>query len=285
MKFESFYIHFLVILSCVFTLVSCEEVVDIDLSESEAGLRPRLVIEASINHFPEKDSIPELTEAFVFLSTTAPFFDTIRPVVELAEVTIYDPVNDITYDFKFQEEFGVFVSNFVPEFDIPYELEVLYEGQRFVSTTQMQPTSPIVEVSQEDIDTSTGLFDDQNKEVRVVIADDESRRNFYLVDFDKGNFITTNDRFYNGQSFDFSYFYEKAEIGETLTIKALGMDRRFVQFMETILSQSGENGGGPFATPAATVRGNIVNRTEPDFYPLGYFRISEGSRQRVEITR
>lgn len=45
--------------------------------------------------------------------------------------------------------------------------------------------------------------------------------------------------------------------------------------MNKLLSISGSGGGGPFATPPATLRGNIVNQNNADNYPLGYFHLSE----------
>jgi hypothetical protein len=41
------------------------------------------------------------------------------------------------------------------------------------------------------------------------------------------------------------------------------------------LSIAGNNGGGPFQSPPATLRGNIINATNFDNYALGYFRLSE----------
>ena len=54
-----------------------------------------------------------------------------------------------------------------------------------------------------------------------------------------------------------------------------GIDEKFANFTEQVLTQSGENGGGPFAVPTATVRGNIINISNPDNFPFGYFAISE----------
>ena len=46
-------------------------------------------------------------------------------------------------------------------------------------------------------------------------------------------------------------------------------------FMFILLQQSNDEGGGPFETQPATVRGNCVNMTNPDNFPFGYFRLSE----------
>ena len=41
------------------------------------------------------------------------------------------------------------------------------------------------------------------------------------------------------------------------------------------LGEQTTNDGSPFAVPAASVRGNIVNRTNPSRYPLGFFMATE----------
>jgi len=43
----------------------------------------------------------------------------------------------------------------------------------------------------------------------------------------------------------------------------------------TILIDQTEEGGNPFSTTPSTVRGNLYNLTNPEHYPMGYFRLSE----------
>jgi hypothetical protein len=45
--------------------------------------------------------------------------------------------------------------------------------------------------------------------------------------------------------------------------------------MFILLQQGSDDGGGPFETQPATVRGNCINITNPNNYPFGYFRLSE----------
>jgi hypothetical protein len=45
--------------------------------------------------------------------------------------------------------------------------------------------------------------------------------------------------------------------------------------MNVLLGIAGTNGGSPFQTPPATVRGNIVNQTNFNNFALGFFRLSE----------
>ena len=46
-------------------------------------------------------------------------------------------------------------------------------------------------------------------------------------------------------------------------------------YMNVLLGIAGTNGGSPFQTPPATVRGNIVNQTNFNNFALGFFRLSE----------
>ena len=45
--------------------------------------------------------------------------------------------------------------------------------------------------------------------------------------------------------------------------------------MFKLLNIAGSQGGNPFVAPPATLKGNIVNLTNPDNYPLGYFCLGE----------
>jgi hypothetical protein len=54
-----------------------------------------------------------------------------------------------------------------------------------------------------------------------------------------------------------------------------GIDERYFNYMNKLIAIAGSSGGSPFATPPATLRGNIVNQTNQKNYPLGYFHLSE----------
>ena len=55
----------------------------------------------------------------------------------------------------------------------------------------------------------------------------------------------------------------------------MGIDERYFNFMTFLITQT-EEGGNPFETTPTTIRGNITNLTNPEHYPMGYFRLSEG---------
>ena len=60
-----------------------------------------------------------------------------------------------------------------------------------------------------------------------------------------------------------------------MRLKNLGCSKRYYQFMFLLLSQTADGAGGPFSTTPATVRGNMVNKSNEDNYPFGFFRLSE----------
>ena len=60
-----------------------------------------------------------------------------------------------------------------------------------------------------------------------------------------------------------------------VTIRNYGISEQFYNYMFILLQQNSEEGGGPFETQPATVRGNCINQTNSKNYPLGYFRLSQ----------
>lgn len=145
------------------------------------------------------------------------------------------------------------------------------------------PGSPISSLEQGD-DT---LFSGNETEVEISFEDNGERDDFYLLDLDFGDYLVTEDEFYNGQTFNFSYFYdEEVEAGTEINISILGVDEQFYNYMNQITVQAGGD-QGPFQTPSATVRGNIINITNIDNinsfdnvedsnnFALGYFAVCQ----------
>jgi len=56
----------------------------------------------------------------------------------------------------------------------------------------------------------------------------------------------------------------------------VGIDEDFFTYIQILLSHSGQNGGGPFATATSTLLGNFVS-SEKESIALGYFRVVESS--------
>ncbi len=253
------------VLACTALLWSCEDVVDIDVPTSE----PRLVVDALLG-FNDAIATP-ITIGQVVLTLSAPFFDEQVPVVEGATVQLIDNFTGEVFPLE-EGDPGVFDQGFPDlEFERDYTLEIFYNGERYEATEQLVRVGTIDAIEQGD-----GFLFDEDEETEVIItfSDVPDERNFYLFSFGFDNFLATDDEFYQNSSLTFSYFYEDVNPGDRFTIILLGIDQRFSTYVDIVLTQS-EGSAGPFATPPANVRGNIINTTNPDNFAFGYFSISE----------
>ncbi|MEM9076543.1 MAG: DUF4249 domain-containing protein [Bacteroidota bacterium] len=245
---------------------ACEEVIDVDLPTSE----PRLVVDALIG-FNTSNGDP-ITVGEVRLTLTAPFFDEEVPPAENATVTITDEQTGEVFPLT-ENEPGVFSSGF-PElqFDRDYTLTILYAGEIYTAVERMNP-SPVIDNA---VQGDGFLFDEEEEtEVIITFTDIPGERNNYLFSFGFDNFLVIDDEFFQDSEITFSYFYENVDPGDLLPITLFGIDDEFATYTELVLTQSGEDGGGPFAVPPATIKGNILNTTNSDNFPFGYFAISE----------
>jgi hypothetical protein len=245
--------------------VACEDVIDVDLSESE----PKLVIEASINLLEDGTSV-----ASVILTRTAPFFDQVIPPVTDASVKITDE-SGIVYPFLYSEN-GIYQGNLIPQPQITYSLEVIDNGEIYTASAQLVsvPTLEFVEQNDE------GGFSGEEIELKVYFTDPGDEANYYFFEglSARGDVRDTfNDEFFNGNLIFGFYYVEDLNQGDDVVFNLYGVDTQFYNFMYVLLQQSTDQSGGPFETQPATVRGNIINETRPDNFPLGYFRISEMS--------
>lgn len=262
---------FIIIIS-LFTF-SCQDVIDVDLEEGDT----RLVIDAYFNIFNDDFNGSSVTQGGIQLSLTAAFFDDEIQTVSNATVYITNLTDNSILNFVETSTSGFFIpdtsENFQPELNTTYELTVIYENETYIATTQRIPTVPIDNLEEGD----GVLFEGTEKEIIITYTDEGSRDDFYLFEFGPKLFRQSRDIFYQGQTFNTSYFYSEEEIediGEEITIQISGVDETYYNYFNLVLDQS-EASGDPFQSPPALIRGNIINTTNSDNYPLGYFRISE----------
>lgn len=254
------YILFIFALS----VVSCEEVIDLDLNTVE----PKLVIEASINKPTDSIYFPKIR-----LSLTAPYFDNEIPPVIDATVNITDE-NDNIYPFTHSEN-GWYYGDIEPIENVNYTLEVIYKNEIYTATTRLVSTVPIEFVEQRN---DGGFFGDVI-ELKAFFTDPADEENHYFFEglSEKGNvYDALTDEFFDGNLIFGFFLVEDIEPGDIVRFNLYGINRQNYNFLFTLLQQ-GDAPAGPFETQPATVRGNIVNQTNPDNFPLGYFRISEVS--------
>ena len=277
------------IVSLSFIFISCEDVIEVDVPSEE----PRLIIDALIR----VDTTELFTNVVVKVSQTNSFFESI-PAAELQQITLTNldfgggPVPPVLIE----EEPGsgiyskIFPNSFLTKGRILIQID--FEDRYYVAYAEFAPSVPIDNLVQGD----GTLFGENDTEIILSYTDLPERDDFYLFDFDLNNYLVSEDKFYQGQAFEFSYFYEEDEVspGDEVTISIMGSDESFFNYMALLIEQS-EQGFGPFETPALTVRGNFINATDidninifdnvdlSDNFALGYFAIVQEYKQSLII--
>lgn len=251
----------ILLLLMLLSIVSCEEVVDIELEESA----PRLVVEASLLWNQDLQENVQL----VRLTTTAPYFQENIPAAKGATVTIFTETGE---EYIFTEVAdGIFTNDNIPPVrNVEYRLVITYQDEVYVATEEFIPVPELDFVEQ-----SLGGFSGDEPEFKVFYRDPAETENFYLFKYlnEKVSLQIYDDEFINGNQ-TFAFFSdEDAEAGDVVRFEIQGISKGFYEFMYILRSQSG-TAGGPFQTQPGIVRGNIVNTTNPENFAFGFFRLS-----------
>jgi hypothetical protein len=275
----------------VLTLLSwaCEDAIEVDAPAEP----PRLSLDALIRI----DLVQTVQRIEVRAGLTSSFFGESQPA-ELTLISILNPDKPNTFEnpnyiVLTETEPGVYEGFKNTDFFTSGELllQVEYLDQRYLARTRFVPTVPIDSLEQGD----GTLFEGDETEVIVYFTDRGDRDDFYLFDFDFNEYLVTEDKFYQGQQFTFSYFYDDGlEPGMEVEISIMGIDENLYAYMDQLIQQAGDL-QGPFQTPVATVRGNIINATDidnidsfdnvdnPGNFVLGYFGVVQEIRTSITI--
>lgn len=273
---------YIVILSV--SLFACEDVIDVDLPVNSARLNVDALIRIDIDS--------PTTTFQVKTNLTNSFFEEVQPAeIESITITNQDYVPASTLDQNFISLVQVAPGTYEGFKNTDFftsgvlELNITHNDQMYSATTTFVPSSPIISLEQGD----GTLFTGNETEVKITFTDDETRHDFYLVDLDFEDYLVTEDEFYNGQTFNFSYFYdENVEAGSIINISLLGIDEPFFNYMNQLIVQAGGN-QGPFQTPVATVRGNLINITSTNEeentanFALGYFSVNQAFKASITL--
>ncbi len=289
-------------LALLFLLTACEEVIEVEVP----GDRPRLIVDGLIRVDEQEPYVP----VRIALSETNSFFEEL-PVTQAENIIIQ--VDRFEADGNLIESFtsslaeeapgtGIYIPDPDATFDqriptvllnenVRFTLQLRHKERQYVAQTWYEPVAPIDFLLQG----RATLFEGDETEVIVAFTDPPGKGDYYLFDFGPAEFLVTEDTFYDGQFFQFSYFYEDPiEPGTELEIGIMGSDVTFYNYMDLLIGQSGGQ-QGPFQTPVATVRGNVVdvtglntqarfdNADRADTFPLGYFAIVQEDRKSLII--
>ena len=300
-------IRYFLLLLTLTLFISCEDVIDVDLPENETRLivngvirvdetQDYLPVEIRVSEsssFFENNTIASIKSAIIYYGTPNPDAPEILEGGGVSNLAELEPGSGIWVpDPTFDSDQRIRVSS-INEGDV-FQLTIETNEERYFATTTYVKSVPIDSLVQGD----ETLFSGDETEVIVSFTDRGDRDDFYVLDLDFGEFLVTEDEFYQGQTFVFSYFYDnelELNTSSVVDISLLGADEAFYNYMNQIIVQSGGD-QGPFQTPAATVRGNIINITGIDNnevfdnvertnnFALGYFAIVEEYKDSIEIT-
>ncbi|MCP9199713.1 DUF4249 domain-containing protein [Gramella sp. GC03-9] len=258
-RFKTFI--FLVSLFCLF---SCEDVIDVDLDESE----PRLVVDASI--IWKKGTLGQ--EQQIILSLTTPYYEEAIQPVEDATVKV---ISGSGKEFNFIHIGNGVYQNLVfePVLNETYQLELIYDDELYTATESLVPVTDIDFVEQ----SASGGFSGEDIEIKAFYTDPADEENYYLFKFynDDISLEFYEDEFTNGNQIFGYYSNEDIERGDEIQIEMEGISQDYFEYLFILRSQIGDSGGGPFETQPATVRGNVINRSDNENFPFGYFRLSQ----------
>ena len=221
-------------------------------NESPVKANVAVKLKLSTDYFD--DTIPTVSDAIVFLTNTAD-----NAVINFSDVNLNGNFTPII--------------NFIPKDAIAYELTVIYKNEIYKGNATKVKSTKIDSAIQGD----ETLFSGKEIEVKVAFKDNGDNENYYLFNFTNNLFLPLEDRFFNGTNYNFSFFYqeEEIEVPTNVTVTMSGITRDYFTYFRILQNQSGTSGGGPFQSVPSSLLGNVINTTNEDNFPLGYFHISE----------
>jgi len=262
-------------LQIAFLILSCEEIVDIDPPAEE----PRLVVDGLVRVDPLAPLPPPLRLG-IKVSETSAFLGEV-PATDLKQITMSGLVlqDSANPGSGFYE--NLFTARALRQGGDNL-LQIQHKDQRYLARGFYMHSAPIDTVYQGD-----GNSFNDNTEIVIQFKDSINRQNFYLIDFDNGQYMTSSDKLYDGKTQTISFFYDREiPFGTEIRVSLMGIDRSFYNYMNKLIEQSKEE-IDLFQTPVSTLRGNIINVTEIDNidffdnvdqfdnFALGYYAVAE----------
>ncbi|WP_438962618.1 DUF4249 family protein [Nonlabens sp.] len=256
------------LLLLVLTITSCEDVIELDLNNTA----PRLVIDAELELNEDGTTL-----ATVLLTRSNAFYQEEIITVDDAIVTVTDE-NGTVFNFNLVA-LGVYENtslNIQP--GASYTLTIIDGSDIYTATQRFVNTVPYTRVEQNNISGFGDLV-----EITGFFNDPAGEENYYLFELidhttpSNSEIDIIDDEFSDGNEALTVFFIDEEDlpVGSDLTLVIRGIDRRAFTFYDTLIQQTDDGGGGTFNAQPATVRGNIINTTNPEKFPFGYFRVSE----------
>lgn len=256
-----------VLLIIIGLLNSCTDVIEVNVPNGGA----RLVVEASINW--QKGTLGE-TQTISLRKSTAFFDKNPDAPVTGASVTVTKENDGSIFVFADQKNGSYTATDFVPELNASYTLEIYYNGNSYTATETLI-AAPVINRIEQTIEGSDG---DTEILLQVFLDDPGDVINYYLGEFTPSNLplpslAVINDEFSDGNENYIENDNENYVAGVTVGINVYGISRRYYDYLNILIHQSGSDEGGPFPTTPVQLKGNVTNVNDPNEEVLGYFRL------------
>ena len=254
----------------IFIFLGCEKVIDLETDFNDT----RLVVDANISKY--RDSLN--AKASVKLTETVPYFSDEESIINDAIVSI--EINQKTHELYYDNPTKLYLAdiNFI-ENNSDFVLLIEHKKNNYTSSSKLIKTPKIESV----------VFGDRkslNKdevELKVTFTDPPEEGNYYLWKFGpkksgKFDYLPALDKYINGNKFTFSFFIDKTEYlqdSDFINIEINGITEDYFNYLNILTSQAGAQNGRPFSTSSSVIKGNVVNNTNLENFPLGYFRVYE----------
>lgn len=263
-------IQLLLIAFFAILMSDCQEVVPIELDTAP----PKLVIDAFLTWEKNTDG----SQQKILLTTTSDFYTTKVPKVSNAIVYVKNSDN-VVFSFFEKDIPGEYIcTDFVPKIEETYTLTVIHQGQTYTATEKMKSIATITNLVQN----NEGGILGNAIELKTFFVDPANEENYYLFKYNyletpKTDYFVGLDTFFDGNAFFSISRNDKLKKDDKIEITHFGISKQHFNYLRILLNIAGNNNAGPFKSASATVRGNVINTTNTDNYPLGYFSLSQTS--------
>lgn len=273
-KYKTLAITLLYILS-----TACTDVIEVEVPTAE----PRLVIDAAIDCSVGEGGSFQVIK----LSTTQPYFSK-ESTAPVKGATVVLTNNDSSEQFTFEDkQNGSYtISNFNPQPNNTYTLQITYNGEIYSATERLYPLVKIENL----IQTTSGGWAPNVLKAKFTFDDPKGEENYYFVKYQRRgdklpSLITVSDEFIDGNKMtvycDHDDNEREYEAKDTVDIMLCSVSKNHYTYLTLLAQQIRDRKGNIFSTPPASLKSNCINQTNPGNTSLGYFRITMKDKQTV----
>jgi hypothetical protein len=277
-----------VLLLSIILLTACEKEITLTLPSPEN----QLVVEGRLERVQGQST----QRHTIILSKVNDYFDNEQtPRVTDAIVTVREP-SGVTHAFVHgTAKPGTYVNTtLVPADELTYTLRIEWNNELYEATETFTNVAEIERIYQQFEEEN--LFEDGGIKVAIDFTDPSGTGDNYLWELfldgenvlvpdpgNSGNIVAT-DKFFDGETVE-GYFPNEEKVftpGQQVLVRQIGISRNQYDYLFILLEQTGQT-GQLIDVPAAPIRGNVRNLTNPGKPALGYFGVSEISEKLIII--